>query len=344
MKKIMFWLLLIMDFSYLYGDDIVYTVIQETALYDRGWGGGLIRNLFQGEEVYYAGNMSSQDFKNYEILIETKQNAKGWVDTESVILQNNQSLPKYFVAKKWVYSFYQDMLVAQDRKILFKYEPFWRDDYREVADRDFQMMFTEWWEWFYPTCFDIRNNAMRVSGLLIGDSIDFVYTSQQQENKVLLIKVMCLRKRNDFPQNYLNKLFNEGEEYTLIFKIDGDYMDFYVGSEENKVCTLIGVDDQFIEAIMDIVGDEQVDLTNVVWPRRADGSMDYPPPQPTQAAVTEQPETADITDYGEAAGPGPVEETVGRQTAAGFPWVIIVVIAGIALVGATAFVVLRKKK
>jgi hypothetical protein len=74
--------------------------------------------------------------------------------------------------------------------------------------------------------------------------------------------------------------------------------------------------------------------------------MDYPPPQPTQAAATEQPEIVDIADYGEAAEPDPTEETATPQQATtGFPWVIMAIIAGIAVIGGiTAFVVLRKKK
>jgi hypothetical protein len=53
-----------------------------------------------------------------------------------------------------------------------------------------------------------------------------------------------------------------------------------------------------------------------------------------------------MADYGEAAGPDPIEETVEQPAAgAGFSWVIVLVIAGIVVIGGglTAFVVLRKK-
>jgi hypothetical protein len=73
--------------------------------------------------------------------------------------------------------------------------------------------------------------------------------------------------------------------------------------------------------------------------------MDYPPPQPTQ--VTEQPDVVDtpLVDYEKAAGSVSVDEPVGQQSGAGFPWVVVAVVAGIAVIGgAVGFVVLRKKK
>jgi hypothetical protein len=77
----------------------------------------------------------------------------------------------------------------------------------------------------------------------------------------------------------------------------------------------------------------------------ADGSMGYPPSEIPQTVVLAEPEPVDIppADYEEAAGFDPIEETVEQQSA-GIPLVIILVIAGIVVIGgATAFVVLRKK-
>jgi hypothetical protein len=135
-----------------------------------------------------------------------------------------------------------------------------------------------------------------------------------------------------------------GGEVNLLLYVDGEYIDMYFNDTEHKFGTLVRVKEEFIRQYESLMETNTCDLTNVVWPRRADGSMDYPPPQPTQAAVTEQPETADIIDYEEVAEPDPVEETVGRS-AAEFPWVIMAIIAGIVVIGgAMAFVVILRKK
>ncbi|MDR2073347.1 MAG: hypothetical protein LBP60_07945 [Spirochaetaceae bacterium] len=140
--------------------------------------------------------------------------------------------------------------------------------------------------------------------------------------------------------------YHERKNFDLIFVPDGDFMDVYLDNLDTKFATFAKVDITLVAELKNLIKTNTCDLTTVVWPRRADGSMDYPPPRLTQTAVTEQPETADIADYGEAAEPDPAEETAAQQTAAGFPWVIMAIIVGIAVIGGglTAFVVLRKKQ
>jgi len=53
-------------------------------------------------------------------------------------------------------------------------------------------------------------------------------------------------------------------------------MDVFLDNE--KLVTLIGVDDYFAIAVRDIFRDEKIDMSRITWPRRADGSMDYSPP------------------------------------------------------------------
>jgi hypothetical protein len=147
--------------------------------------------------------------------------------------------------------------------------------------------------------------------------------------------------------------------FNLYFIFDGSYLDiFYTEGIENTTkifcSTFVRIDAEIRRQIDGIIlyneyyPDlyESYDPTKLTyWPRRADGSMDYPPPQPTQAAVTEQPETANIADDGEAAEPDPAEETAAQQATTGFPWVIMAIIAGIVVIGgATAFVVILRKK
>jgi hypothetical protein len=339
-------LLLCAVFSLIYGEDIIYEVTAETPL-KRDGDEYLIRNLFKGEKVYYRGKIDiGISSYEYEFFIQTEQNERGWVSAKDILLQNNQSLSEYVTSKKWIYNFYQDILTTQNRETLFEYEPFWHDKYREVADHDFMLLFTEWWETFSPTYFDIRNNFAKIKDLVFADSLHFIYTNQQQNDNIITIEATCYLKGKDFSENYINKLFDTGNKYILILKLDGDYMDFYVGDENNKICTLIGVDKQFIDSIVGVVRGENVDLSQLTWPRRADGSMDYPPPQLTQV-TPEQPETVaiDTPPAGDedTAVIAPVGETVAQQPGIGLLLIIVLAVAGIAVAAGVVFLVRRKR-
>ena len=185
---------------------------------------------------------------------------------------------------------------------------------------------------------------MFVGSLFWGDNIYFVSTQQRQSENTTTLQVICTHKKGDFAENPINKLFDEGNKYTLILKRDGDYMDFYVDEENNKICTLIGVDKQFIDSIVNIVRGESVDLSQITWPRRADGSTDYPPPK-MQAYVPEIPEpvmTAIPDDtYEESTEP---ETATVEQPAGGIPPAVILAIMGGAVVLAAVAVILIKRK
>ncbi|MDR0403750.1 MAG: hypothetical protein LBH35_09205, partial [Treponema sp.] len=344
MKKVVcFIIVFCVIFSLIYGEEIVYEVTRETPLINY-WGKNVMRTLIKGEELYYGENEEYQGFQQYAIRITTKTGETGMVNPNDILSVGSQTFPERIISKQWIYSFYQNILSEQDREALFKYETFWRDEYEKALQRELPTSWnTYWWEHFHPTYFGIVNNMVHIGELFWDDLIYFVLTQQYQNENTTVLKAVCSAKKGDYPENPINKLFNEGDEYTLIFKRDGDYMDFYVGDENNKICTLIGVDNQFIETLVGVVRGEQVDLSRITWPRRADGSMDYPPPQPPQA-VPDQPEpvTADTpaTEHEDTATVTPEQETVAQQPGIGLPLIVALAALGaVAVAGAAVFLI-----
>jgi hypothetical protein len=349
-KLVCFAILLCVVFAFVFGEDIIYEVTRETPLVTYR-GRGEIRTLAKGEKLYNRGKWELRPDGKTNIRIVTEQGEDGSVNIDDILLVGSQVLPERIISKEWIYSFYQDILVERDREALFRHETFWRDSYPELAAPIPYFLGTYWWEHFYPTYFDIynnNNNIVVIGELFWGDSIYLMSIQQQQNKDIMTLEVICTAKRNDFPENPINKLFEEGNEYTIILKLDGDYMDFYVGDESNKVCTLIGIDKPFFDSIVGIVRGENVDLSQLTWPRRADGSMDYPLPQPTQA-VPEQPETVTIdtpqTEYEDAVVVTPAGETVAQQPGKALPLIIaLAAAAGIAVIcGVVVFLIRRKK-
>jgi hypothetical protein len=135
----------------------------------------------------------------------------------------------------------------------------------------------------------------------------------------------------------------------LLFYIDGDYIDMYINNYDssNKFFSIVRVNNEFIKQFDELIRTNTCDLTNIVWPRRADGSTDYPPPQLAQA-VPEQPETVAVNippaEYEEAAAVTPVVETVAQQPGIGLPLVIVFAALGIAVVAGVVVFLIRRKK
>ena len=287
MKRYLLILLIIFIINNAYCDEISYVVTQDSIL-ERN---SVRTSVSEGDIVFFQGRTTGDRTRGYRILVKTDQGREGWIDVNNILLKDTQPLHDSITAKYWIFSYYQDILIENNKEALFKHEPFWRDDYEDHAKRADGPHQRLWWRMFKPTYFALKNNLTTIATILYSDYLFFVHTEQRQEGNNVILDVICIDKNNRHPQYYLNKLFNVGEEYRLILKIDGDYMDVYIDGEPNKIFSLISVDDYFLQAINSIVQKdstdvglpqlEAVDFSKITWPRRADGTMDYPPPSIT---------------------------------------------------------------
>ncbi|MDR1583007.1 MAG: hypothetical protein LBS55_07100 [Prevotellaceae bacterium] len=280
---------------------------------------------------------------SYMLEVETKDGLNGWIDTDLITNEELETLPSELINTIWTHSYYLDVLRSRRRETLLRYEPFWGMHH----DSKYQDTYGEggllWYNVALASKINLKNTFITVDDMTL-NIIQFLNEKTVVFTNSISIYSKCLYKDIIFEEAELPTKFQMNESYVFHMIIDGDYLEVLMNNE--KLFTLFKVTDDFEKTYKRLIEDNDYFDYGFQWPRRADGSMDYPPPQPTQATATEQPEVVDIADYGEAAEPDPVEETVGRQQATtGFPWVAVLVIAGVALVGGlTAFVVLRKKK
>jgi hypothetical protein len=72
---------------------------------------------------------------------------------------------------------------------------------------------------------------------------------------------------------------SQREFFDLIIVPDGDYLDVYVDNYDAHFATFVYVDNQFLQELDTLIKTGTCnDLSRIIWPRRADGSMDYPLP------------------------------------------------------------------
>jgi len=146
------------------------------------------------------------------------------------------------------------------------------------------------------TNFLIRDSIVYINGLYVTDFIAFATTNQKQDGNIITLFILCNYIADFTPQNQFLKRFNVGDKYKLTLKIDGDYIDVFIDDDSKAIYTLVGVDEYFQRSINNyFYGDEyfqrsinnyfnnyfygeKIDMSKIIWPQRADGSMDYPPP------------------------------------------------------------------
>jgi len=341
---ILFVLILFAFYGNAYCEDIAYVTTQDSSLRNsqRVKKGEMV--LFQGRTT--NGGNSILSFE-HEIYVKTEQGQEGWINERHILLLDSLPLPDSVIARQWMYSFYQHIVMEQKKETLFIYEPFWRDEFEDYILDANGLYDTPWWEYASITRFVIRNNIITIRSILVGDAICFVIVGHKEERNTLIFDVICEDVTNHHQQNHLNKRFNEGKTYRLIFKIDGDYMDVFVDDDASKIATLIGVDDYFVEAVKGIFEGETIDLSKIIWPRRADGSMDYPPPAGVSLSSNipqepKQPETAELFVDADIESQLSAQNSSKTNALPLWAWLAIggtVVIAG----GVVVFVLRRKR-
>ena len=257
-----------------YGVEITYTVTQDSNLRELGNLLRMVGTVREGEMVFYQGRVG-RNAGIFEILVRTERGWQGWIDSRNVLSQGSQPLPSFITDKMWIPSFYQQFLNGAEIETMFDYEPFWRDEYDDhiwgIRDPP------PWWWSAATTGFEVRDNVVYITGIYTGDFIRFATISQRQDGSTVTLRVICEHRSNRTPQNRFNSRFSTGGIYQLTLMIDGDYMDVFVDDDADAIARLVGVDLHFRNSVRDVFRGEPVDLSRIVWPRRADGSMDFPP-------------------------------------------------------------------
>ncbi|MDR1105381.1 MAG: hypothetical protein LBL44_03395 [Treponema sp.] len=244
----------------------------------------------------------------------------------------------------WVPSYYCDVLRSKDRETLIKFEPHLLQYNTEDT---FEFGVPARWYLHRPNHISSGMSMFYNSLIYIGG---YSFLIKNIEKTEYGYTVNCYGPkgeryvvRNASPN--FNWSFSLDKEVALLLYVDGEYIDMYINDISQKFGTLARVKEEFIRQYENLLETNICDLANVIWPRRADGSMDYPPPQLTQA-VPEQPETAAIdtpAGDGDAVTVTPVEETVAQQPGLGLSLTIVLAVAGIAIAAGVVFMIRRKK-
>ena len=136
----------------------------------------------------------------------------------------------------------------------------------------------------------------------------------------------------------------ERELFTVLLIPDGDYIDLYLENKNTLIDTFVFVNRETVIQINNLKRGLPVDLTQVVWPRRADGSMDYPPPitvaDTTFANNTQEEPVDNISDDENI---NQINSNLNSTETNSMPLWLWIVIAGGAVASGVMFIMKQKK-
>ena len=224
-------------------------------------------------------------------LAEIKYDGRKYYIYTSNLIPNNGRLPENWITsnniqRKWIISYYLDVLRSQNRDTFLNYEKQWIEF--ETSKIEYSISNNEaplddkWYDSrIYFESLVFYNAVIIMGGFGRNDFFITDIVSFDTGYKISIIGDRWYASSLDiwheislpFPR------YTDRQSFDLIFIPDGDYMDAYLDDPGNHFATFAKVDVNVLEELHMLMLNNTVDVSRITfWPRRADGSMDYPPP------------------------------------------------------------------
>jgi hypothetical protein len=265
-------------------------------------------------------------------------------DTTTFLYEDKRMYRSFHICKEmWVPVHYADVLRSRDRETLTKYEPQLVLSESQKAGYEAMRGSPEWYDVKYQSIADGLAIFFNPIIYFKGNGEFLIKTIEKHEYGY---KVECFTPRDLYAEYsspsilipYFNWSFCTGETVTLFLDIDGEYMDIYMNEMDalHKFGTIIRVKEEFIRQYQDLIKKGVCDLTNVRWSRRADGSMDYPPPALSADPIATAEDKIPQSDID-------TEKTNTEKSAMPL-WALIAIIGGVATVGSVVVFEIKRKR
>ncbi|MDR0321426.1 MAG: hypothetical protein LBI28_07965 [Treponema sp.] len=314
---------------------------------------GQIGRINKGEQVFIVECPVNPGDGVYRKEVQTEDGKIGWLALDAISVVDSEVLPDEITNNEWAHSYYLDVLNSGNRETLFAYEPFWRDNYYKYKDMDAMYPGDEkmWYESAeYPTAFDFKTIYNRVRDLSNKNFYVLINGKISESNGVFFCTIICTHKRVTFEETSLERHFPINEKGTMALRLDGDYLDVFIN--ENKMFTLIKLNEDIRNQYRSLMRNNICDLTGIVLPRRADGSTgDFSPIDMTSYSAFRRtleeihPPLLDADNT--AVGVSQTDELVpNNRDSQSLPlWALIAIIGGAVVVagGVVLFIVKRRK-
>jgi len=272
--------ILLFQNTILFGQDIYYVNRDEILYRFYSPIDGIIANLKEGEIIVDIGRQVSSDTNNiFRVEIKTESGETGWLAIDAISIKDSAELPDVISKRLWTNSYYLDVLRSQNRETLFIYEPFWINQFDKYKSIDSNIFGRDLY-WYERAGTNSRYFTTIYSSIyeLGYNYFDFINGRIDKKNNTYVFYSSCIRSLFNISEedSLLNKYFPLNSNVKFSIEIDGDYLDVYVNDE--KIMSLVELTENIKKQFDALLKNQAINLSYIYWPRRADGTMDYPPP------------------------------------------------------------------
>lgn len=228
-------------------------------------------------------NMSWYSVDNYENVFLLWDDNKGLgYNASDLIVKNEVYLNQKLKEASWIPDYYLEIInhpYNSGINILYTHEPYWKkwphmgfaEEEEDVWYYSFHVIRFFMGDFYFYATHNWYYEGMNV----------FAPLNKIEENEYIynVIGVRCgvNQKNPDCWQPGFEAFYTGKIPYKVIFVQDGDYMNVYIDSveEKNRYFTLIRATKDMCEQIEHFVKQKPYDKSKIIWPRHADGTCDY---------------------------------------------------------------------
>ncbi len=282
-----------------YAEDVYFKVIEDTPTWDGS--GYLGQDIPKGTIVKgYSGVRLNV---GHRIISQTIMLDNG--DIESVYasalipLETEMLLPESLVTKSeniyskiWILNHYVNALASKDRNKVWNYD---REYWERFTARPLDEYPGEWWaEVFLETRF-VQTQTGKVA---LYRTLLLTQTGIEMYNSPDVIKDLLIKNIRKEGNGYRVTVIDDNDDlldhvygsnipwsdpskrefFDILIIPDGDYLDMYLDNLNTPLVTFASVDEVFMKELSSLIMTKSCNFENITWPRRANGTMDYPPP------------------------------------------------------------------
>ena len=221
--------------------------------------------IIQYREGYYTADASRSILKAIGA-----DNKSYYYALDDMVIENADKLPRIGKDKDIKYprenlylirSYYYDILKARDYTKIFEYEPYWL-----ISDDNTY----DWTDHFNPQYLTLTN-TYGVIGLRKKGARFLIKNITRTAENIYKIEIYINEKHKSY-EGYDPRFYDGANIY---LKYDGDYVDVYINSFDDKIDTFV-ISSHNVQAALRYATYEYYDeIKDITWPRHADGTCDY---------------------------------------------------------------------
>jgi hypothetical protein len=277
--KIMALVVLLCTVTGLMAEEFTFEIIHETPYYYLDYPPRYAGMMKPGDEITTTNNIAYRQLENFErevvIYFKNTENINCFTLAKNLVPKNSISLftDDIFSDDKsrsfWVPAYFVDVLRSLNRENIYIYEE-WIEG--ALIGQDLGDIFSS------------SRSEVQIynSGIVFGGDNGFIIANIEKTTFGFIITCM----KTDYTVNYIGatanwNIVNSGILQNLLLKTDGDYINIYVNDETTEFLTIVRVNHEFINQFDELIKTNTCDLTNVVWPRRADKQIEAGKPYRT---------------------------------------------------------------